>query len=380
MKRIALCLNLGHHYLQRCLHGVRETAAAHGEAWIFHHLPPTAAGVERLQEWRPDGVFASAPDRQVGRLLEALPMPVVHLGNRHVAPHLPQVGPDHHGIGRLAADHFHERGLRFLAFIGWPGQPFSDARGLGFQERLAELGLPLLRHGGGRRPAPGQDDRPPEEGAVLTWLRSLPSPVGILAANDYLAWQVAELARQAGLRIPEDIALLGADDDPLVGGLIHLPLSSVQVSARHIGQEATRMLIRLLVGDAGPRIVEIAPTGVMARASTDLTLLADPLVREAVKAIAACAGRDLTVELLTRRLRIPRRTLERRFIQVLGRTILAEIQRVRLEQAKILLTTSDLAITDISRRAGFGSPTHFTAVFKTHCGLTPSRYRDHHGA
>ena len=378
MKRIALCLNLGHHYLQRCLQGIRETATEQGEDWLFHHLPPTPAGVTRLREWQPHGVFASAPDRAIGKLLEALPMPVVHLGNRHVAPLLPQVGPDHHAIGRLVADHLLSRGLRFMAFIGWPGQPFSDARGLGFQERLAEDGIPLLRHQGGCRPAAGLDDRPPEEGAVREWLDQLPRPVGLFAANDYLAWQVAELARQAGLRIPEDVALMGADDDPLVGGLIHIPLSSVQVSARHIGQEAARMMVRRLGSLAVPDHLAFAPLGVVPRRSTDLSLLEDPLVRAAVSAIGAAGGRNVHITSLAQSLGVPRRTLERRFIVVLGRTILAEIQRVRLDEAKRLLVTTQLTIADVAHRCGFGSSVHFSTLFKSRCGQTPKQFRDVH--
>ena len=379
MKRVALFLNLGHHYAHRCLQGVRETVTHLDDQWIFHHLPPTPAGFARLQDWRPDGVLASAPERAIGHLLESLTIPLVHLGNRHVAPGLPHVGPDHRAIGRLAADHLHHLKLPTMAFIGWPGQSFSDARGLGFQERLTELGLPLLRHAGGSKPAPGQGDRPPDEAAMLAWIRSLPTPVGILVANDYLAWQVAELIRQAGLRIPEDIALLGADDDPLVGQLIHLPLSSVQVNAHRIGQEAATMLLRAMHGEPGPTLIEVQPAGVVTRTSTDLLQLDDPLVREAVSVIATDVGRSLTVEGVARRLKIPRRTLERRFTQVLGRTILAEIQRVRLDHAKILLTTTEASIAEIATRSGFGTPTHFAAFFKARTGFTPLRYREHNG-
>lgn len=379
MKRIALFLQLGHHYLRGCMHGVREAVTAEGATWIFHHLPPTVAGFARLRDWQPDGVLASAPDRTVGRLLESLAVPVVHLGNRHVAPRLPQVGPDHHAIGRLAADHLLERGLRTMAFIGWPGQPFSEARGLGFQERLAESGIPLRRHAGGRKPVPGQEDRPPSESAVAAWLRTLPTPVGLLAANDYLAWQVAEIARQEGLRIPEDIALLGADDDPMVGDLIHVSLSSVQVDARRIGQEAAAMLQHRLEGRDTPTVREITPTGVFARASTDLRCHDDPLIRQAVALIAADAGRHQTVATVAQHLGISRRTLERRFIHGLDRTVLAEIQRVRLDRAKTLLTTTATSIAGIAEECGFGSAAALTALFKTRIGCTPLRYRENLG-
>ena len=365
MPRIALCLQLGQRYFQRCLLGVQEGAPKAG-GWFFQHFSPTQAGLEALASWAPDGVIAAAPNRPCGRLLAALPLPLIHLGNQEEAPTLPWVGPDHRAIGRAAATHLLTQGLRTIAFAGYPGRPFSDRRRLGCQEVLASEGIRLLKT------PPGVWS---DAAGLCAWLAALPRPTGIVAANDLLAWRIAEHARHAGLRIPEDLALVGADDDDVVGSLVHVPLSSVQISTRRIGLEAAALLTTRLAGDPIPTQTAIAPLGVVVRASSDLLQVSDPLVARVVREIAATADRPLSVAGIAHRVGVPRRTLERHVANTLGRSIRAEIERVRVERARALLSGSPLDVATIAQRCGFLDARGLTGAFRRLTGMPPTAYR-----
>jgi LacI family transcriptional regulator len=206
----------------------------------------------------------------------------------------------------------------------------------------------------------------------------LPKPMGIMGCNDRAALTVLDACRPLGLRVPDDIAVLGVDDDDLVQALAYPPLSTVNTARDRVGFEAAAMLERLMSNTEpnAPRVVLVAPKGVVARRSTDATAIADMDVAEAARFIHAHAGRAISVEDVARAATVSRRQLERRFRAAMGHSLLAEITRCRVDRARQLLVDTELTLDQISRAAGFASASYFSVVFKREAGMTPQKYRD----
>jgi LacI family transcriptional regulator len=182
------------------------------------------------------------------------------------------------------------------------------------------------------------------------------------------------------MKVPDQVAVLGVDNDDLVQSLAYPPLSTVNTARQRIGFEAAAMLEKLMAGepvDGGP--VLIPPTGVITRQSTDLLAIGDDDVADAVRYIHAHAGRPIAVDDVLRDLALSRRQLERRFRQSLGRSILDEIQRCRVDRARQLLVETELALPHIATASGFASASYFSVVFNKSQGMTPGEYRSRFG-
>jgi LacI family transcriptional regulator len=208
------------------------------------------------------------------------------------------------------------------------------------------------------------------------WLQALAKPVGIFAGHDVWALQVVEACRFAGLRVPEDIAVVGVDNDDLLCELARPSLSSVIVPAERVGYEAAALLDRLLAGQQPPRQpVFIPPPGVVSRQSSDVLAIEDPVVAQAVRFLRDSAHLPLRVADVLRAVPVSRRALERRFQAVFERGLAAEIRRLRIDKARQLLAESDLPMNRIAERSGFSSQYQLSRAFRREVGTTPTAYR-----
>jgi LacI family transcriptional regulator len=211
---------------------------------------------------------------------------------------------------------------------------------------------------------------------ILRWLSRKTPPLGVFAVLDAFALLVLRAARELNWRVPEDIAVLGAGDDDFLVGFEQIPLSSVTLPARRIGYEAGAEIDRLISGGAASdRRVRLAPPGLNARRSTDTLFVGDEAVVKALRHIRAHATSSPYVSDIARVAGIARTTLQQRFRAVVGRTILEEIQRVRIECAKELLRSGDLSLETISERCGFANSQRFSLLFRQHTGMPPGRFR-----
>jgi len=197
-----------------------------------------------------------------------------------------------------------------------------------------------------------------------------------MACDDPRARHVVEACRRSGRRIPEDVAVLGVDNDLLMCELCNPPLSSVQHGTLEIGRRAAEVLDRMMSGRTGvPNWSVIAPRGVVERRSTDVMNSPHPTVTEALRFIRQHAGEPISVPLIARHADVSRSTLDREFRRCLGRTTHEEIQRVRLDIAKRLLTTTDHPLRIVARQAGFRNEQYFSFVFRNALDVTPGQYR-----
>jgi LacI family transcriptional regulator len=358
--RIALLFRLSPGYNEGVLRGISAYARP-TQPWLFQILDTMDA--RGIAAYAPHGAITSLLDAASGQAVRALDLPTVNVGIHEHAPGMPSVGNDDGRIGELAAEHLLARGFTSYAFFAGRATPTAKRREAGFRRGLASAEHTYAANFG---------DQPD------AWLRALPARTALFACNDHDGAGILERCRNLGLQVPERLAVVGVDNVESLCLLAYPPLSSVAVAAERIGFEAARTLDLLLQGRRVPRLHAVPPLGVIPRRSSDLVAAEDPHVAAALRFIAEHAGRPIGVEDLLRAVPIARRTLEVRFRALLGRSLLGEIRRVRVERARHLLTTTDLAMPAVARAAGFGDAKQFAAVFGQAEGLTPLRFRRRH--
>jgi LacI family transcriptional regulator len=287
------------------------------------------------------------------------------------------VGAQEDRVGQLVAEHLLERGFRQFAFVGSSQFAYSLQREAAFSQALSAAGYAVLRY---ETPADSMlvTRRRPwsTDLGLRRWLSGLPKPVAIFGCNDQCGVQLAEACREAGLRVPEDVALVGVDNDDLLCELARPSLSSVAIPAERIGFEAAALLDRMFQGSAPPaKPVLLPPLGLVVRQSSDVVATADREVAAALCFIRDHAHLPLAVSDVLQAIPVSRRALERRTRQAIGRTLGDEIRRVHLERAKSLLSGTDMPMTDVAEHAGFSSGKHFCTVFHQELGCTPSDFR-----
>lgn len=383
LPRVALLVETSLGYGRRFLRGVIRYARLQGAWGLYINPADLRQLLPRMEEWGGTGIIARLETPEVERAVLATGLPTIALdltarqlraGSPTATMH--EVRPDSHAAGRLAAEHLLERGLRSFAFVGLSREfPWSFERGRGFAERVAAAGLPCAEF---LQPPRAVDRRWGRDQAILAaWLASLPRPVGVLACDDDRARRVCEACRSVGLVVPDDAAVVGVDNDDLLCELADPPLTSVALDSERGGWEAAALLDRLMRGEkvTSQRII-VPAVGVVVRRSTDLMAVDDAIVCRALRFIADRAALPIGVADVVAAAACGRRSLELRFRATIGRSIVAEIQRARVERTRRLLTESDLSIERIATASGFSSSGYLIRVFKRDTGLTPGAYRE----
>lgn len=362
--RIAVLFNNAGGYSRNVLRGVTSFAAS--RPWQLSVEGVTDTDIS-LRIGGYAGVIVQATTRDLLTRLRRARCPVVNVSSAGPSHRLASVISDDLAIGRMGAEYFHRMGFRSFVYY-WPDhRAFAEMRGKGFGEFCAGIGAQWTS-------AMGAD----ELGAVLA---ASPKPVAVMGCNDRAGLGAIRVARQQGMRVPDDVAILGVDNDDLVQSIAFPPLSSINTARERIGFEAAQMLDRLMGGGAaGPERVAVPPIGVIARLSTSTLAIEDAEVAEAARYIHGNAVRHITVEDVVRPLAVSRRQLERRFRAVLGRSVHDEIVRVRLDQARRLLATTHLTLDQVSAACGFTTQSYFNVVFRKATGSTPGRYRASFGS
>jgi LacI family transcriptional regulator len=376
IKRIALLMGHDIGYCRGVLHGI-HAYAIHRADWVFHDAPPAMETLGPLREWQPHGIIAHLFDAAFVHCVLALKKPLVNVTSTFLDLPAAMVDVDNRLAGRMAAEHFLDRGFRNYGFFGSAWTGFSKQREEGFRERLVAAGFRLTSCYAEYLPRPSAGSSwKMQDRVVRDWLLAIEKPAAILASNDYPARRLADMCCQLKLRVPEDVALLGIDNDELDCRLANPPLSSVVNPAEKIGFEAAFMLDQLMSGKQLPQAtLFVPPTHIVTRQSSDIFAIADPDVSAAVAFIAARATENIGVSDVVEKVAMARRGLERRFRKLLGRSIHQEIQRVRIDRAKYLLAETDLPIATVANRSGFSTPQRLAAVFRQVTSEPPVAYR-----
>ena len=308
--------------------------------------------------------------------LESSGLPVVSLTRLGLESSILAVVGDDAGIGTLAARHFSERAFPRCAYVGIPGRPASDLRRAFFEQVLAEQAIPLsdLSLAPVTADSPGGWRREAEQ--LMAQVAVLPKPCGIFCFNDILAVTVVDACLGLGLRVPDEVAILGVDDDPLFCETVAIPLSSIRHDHQRIallGAERLDALMHRRPDAGGLHLVP--PQGVTVRQSTDHVAVADPILAQALKFIANEHTRDIGLEDVARAVGRSRRFVQYLFRDQLGRTVTDETTRVRVEHAKTLLARTPTPFPAVALACGFASLAYFNRVFKVSVGCLPRQFR-----
>lgn len=376
VRRVAVLMERQGLYRESVLRGIWRKASLLG--WRVRGTDPSPAAMKEIPTWRPQGLIASLTTPEISEGICALGLPLVDVFDWVDLPeNVYRVGIDDRAVGRLAATFLAGRGLRSFGFVGELSHGFARRRFEGFRDQLAKDGLECQGYHGAVHMSSWSlaDGARLAEGPLAEFLRSLPAPAGVLAANDDVALQTLDALKVAGRKVPDEISLLGVDDDALLCTLANPPISSIACFPERVGVEAGHILQRLLNDEPCPRETLLAPGGVIERQSTDLLAVADPDVVQALRWLRDNADRPVRIDDLLESLALSRRSIELKFAQHVGRSPHEELTRLRIERAKSLLRSSDLPIQTIARRSGFRHPGRLAATFQQATGQTPTQYR-----
>ena len=351
--------------------------AQHFGPWRFHWQPEGLKGLARpLGHFECDGVIL----RDVAdlRAVMAAKIPAIVLGHtkRRVTGAV-FAGVDDEAVSHVVAAHLRQRGFRHFAFCGYAAVPWSEEREESYRRLLRQEGfrviccrVPLIAGtsflGGNKR------------ARLKRWLQALPRPVALMAANDELGEQVIELCKEAGLRVPDECAVVGVDNDPVVCGLCDPPLSSVKIQFHQAGYRAAAMLDRLMNGRTPAAwSITAAAANLVERQSTNIIAVEDPAVAKALRFIHDHARGPVPVADIARASGVSRRVLEQRFRQTMDRSILQQHHEARAEHIARLLLQTNLSLAQIAEQCAFAELPHFTRFFRALRGQPPSAYRAH---
>jgi len=375
-KSVALFIETSNAYARGLLHGIVEYVQ-HNSAWSIV-LPEHQRGASLpgwLRKWRGDGVIARIETESIARALRGIDLPVVDVSAARHVRQIPWVETDDAAIAQLAAEHLMERGFRQMGYCGERGFNWSLWRQESFQRFVEEAGCTCHVHQSLSSLQKGYSWNR-EKQRLAAWVRELPKPIGVMACYDIKAQQLLDVCRELRIAVPEEVAVIGVDNDPLLCGLANPPLSSVIPNVRRTGYEAAVLLDRMMAGERVPAEAHlIKPLGVHTRQSTEVQAMDDPAVAAAVRFISehACSGIDVTDVL--RHTPLTRRELESRFQKVLNRTPHQEILRVRMTRVKRLLAETTLSLAEIAAQTGYQHVEYLSVAFKREVGQTPREFR-----
>ena len=379
MKRsVALVIETSNEYARGLLRGILRYQQEH-EKWTID-LPEQHRRADPprwLRTYSGHGIIARIETKSIARAVQATQLPAVDVSSARELSTIPWVETDDRKIAQLAIQHFFEKGFRHLAFCGEGSFNWSRWRRDAFVAEAKKAGInALVFH--------VDDDSsgmtwPHARRRLMRWLAELPEPCGLMAAYDSLARRLIDLCIQASRRVPESIAILGVDDDPLLCQLATPPLSSIVPDSEGAGYAAAEQLDSIMSGKKIKRLdTLLPPLGIATRQSTDTFAVEDKDVSVSAHYILAHACDGIQVDDVVKQTQLTRRALETRFKKALGKTPHALIIETRLSKAERCLRETALTLEQIAGRCGFEYPEYLSVLFKKHRNMTPGEYRQQH--
>lgn len=378
-RSVALLIETSNEYARGLLRGILRYQQEH-ERWAID-LPEQQRGADPpkwLRRYGGDGIIARIETDAIARAVKAAKLPTVDVSAARKLPGIPWVETDDAAIAEVAVEHFVERGIKHLAFCGEVSFNWARWRRDSFARAATARGLSVDAFDVGDEST--GTTWPRERRRLLRWVSKLPEPSGLMASYDSLARRLVDVCNEVGRKVPESIAVMGVDDDPLLCQLATPPLTSVIPDAERAGYVAAEMLDRMMSGgppgaSTGDLRTLLPPRGLATRQSTDTLAVDDPDVSAAARFILSHACDGIRVGDVVQHSALTRRVLETRFKESLGQTPHELIVSTRLARAEQLLRETTLTLDRIAERVGVEHAEYLSVMFRRHRGVTPGSYR-----
>lgn len=378
--KIALLFNANKVYDRQVVEGIGQYIQASQCMWDIFVEDEFIYHTNTINQLSIDGIIADFDDPKTVELLQHTLIPTIAVGSSYKQvdfyPHFPYVATDNAALVEMALSHLQDKGLSQFAFYGLQvntHKHWSIERRDAFVELMEKNHYPIYLYEGVQIHAQNWLE---EQQKLIVWLKSLPSHTGIIAVTDARARHLLQACEYSKIAVPEELCVIGIDNEELIQYLSRVSLSSVEQGAREIGYQAAKLLHKLLNGQKAPSTpILIPPITVHTRNSTDYRSLSDPLVIQAMHYIRHRACHGIKVEQVLDHLEISRSNLEQRFKNEMDRTIHQVIHEEKIARAKNLLEQTDISIQEIADICGYPSVQYFYSVFKKEFEMTPKEFR-----
>jgi len=383
MIKIILLSDFSEEYSKNLLRGITRYSKDNGP-WTFCKMPTyyrETIGIDGIlqwaMEWGADGIIGQFyNDEEVKKFTQAN-IAVIAQDFKERFTDIPNITGAYKETGRLGAEYFLKKGFKNFAFYGFNNIVWSRERAQGFEERINEAGHEV--HHYELPDSQATDLWYYKPSALSEWLKSLPKPIAIMTCDDNQGHHVTEAARHAGIRIPEEVAVLGVDNDEMVCELSDPQLSSIELDAEKSGYEAARLIEKMIADKtySGPDII-VKATQVVTRHSTDIFASKDKYIVNALKYIHGNLDKNLKVDQVLKEVPLSRRSLEKRFMLTTGYPVYEYIYNQRIEKFTQKLLETDMTIFEIALDLGLSDSKNIARQFKQIKGVTPMEYRKQH--
>ena len=372
---VAILIETSTAYGRGLLRGVAEYLKLHptwsvyvDERALGDPVPPW------LKNWRGDGILIRDSSDRSMALAKASGASIVNLGEQVIGG-IPLIRSDDQIITDQIAEHLSQRGFRNFGYVGFKDRNFSKSREHCFRQVLATQERATIAS----FEVPDETEEitwETSQNSLAEWLLQLPKPVGIMACYDVMGFRVLDACRRVGLSVPDEVAVVGVDNDAELCALSNPPLSSVDHRSEQIGFTAAEILNELINGGPQPKsLTTVRPNGIVTRHSSDIIAIEDEKVAEACRYIRQHACDGITVPEVAEHVTLSRRALERRFHNALRRSPQSELRRIQLDQVRRLLDETDYKLSTIAKMSGFRYHEYMSKVFKEKMGISPGSYR-----
>jgi LacI family transcriptional regulator len=376
MKKIVLLVETSRSFGRQLIMGIANYSKLYGP-WSFYKEPiDLKSSIPHLTSWKPDGIIMR--DSLITKELLKLNIPtIVAIHNSTYPKKLPTIKTNSKAIAKMASQHFLEKGLKNLAYCGFDDYEWSTGRGKYFAIFNRKAGYKT--HTYVQQKKAKNSDWENEQRHVSEWVDSLPKPVAIFACNDDRGQHILEVCKLINLKVPEDVAVIGVDNDPMICDLGDPPLTSIALNVESAGFEAAKLMDHMITNRtlSGEQIL-VSPIHLVQRQSSDILAVSDPEVNSAINFIKKNAQNKILVKDVVKETSLSRRTLERKFKQTIRRSIYGEIKRVRIELIAKMLIETDLPISHITSLFNFTDVEHISRYFKLEKGIGLRDFRKIH--
>lgn len=380
-RSVALLIETSSKYARGLLEGVIDYVNRH-RSWSIA-LPDQERGAspaDWLARWTGDGIIARIETAEMATAVRQTNRPAVDVSAARQLPGIPMVDTDDRAVAELAAEHLLQRGFQNLAYCGDPGFTWSRWREKYFDEAASSAGCEMFIHQS--LPVAECDySWIRERSRLAEWISQLPLPCGIMVSHDVKALQLLDVCCELNISVPEQIAVVGVDNDHLLCDLANPSLTSIIPDTHRSGYEAAKILDRLMSGEQHSSDVHlIPPLGIQARKTTDTLAITNPEIAQAVRFIRENATTGIDVSDILKEVPLSRAMLESQFRRTVHSSPHQEIMRIRIERVKELLAATPLTLAEIARRTGFNRVEYLSVAFRREVGQTPSEFRRKHAA